>query len=207
MSDQTITAYDKRAHYYETKWKDYLDHTHKEFLRRIDTNENDILLDVSGGTGLLAKILIDNSLPFKQYIINDPSTQMLATAKDRHSENERISYTNYRAEQLHFDTNQFDRIFCLNSFHFFSSQQQVLDQFYKLLKPGGHLYILDWNRTGFFVAVNQLLKCLTSDYIDTRSLQELNTMLSEGKFKTINTSKWNWRYWKFFFIDAVKRNE
>lgn len=204
MALKTIQNYNKRASSYEKKWKAYLDHTHQAFLQNIETSENDKILDISGGTGLLAQMLIERNVSFKHLIINDPSGPMLDIARRRLSDEQRIGFSNDRAERLNFEANQFTHIFCLNAFHFYTDQQRVLNRCYAMLRPGGRLYLLDWNRTGFFCMVNQLISWLASDYIDTRSLNEINQLLDKSEFETLNTKTWNWRYWKFFIIAAEK---
>ena len=204
LSEQTISAYNRQAANYEAKWKSYLNHTHEAFLRRIKTTTGDTILDVSGGTGLLAKMLVDGNYAFRHLVVNDPSEKMLAIARDRLSDKERISFSNDRAEEISVKSNQFDRIFCLNSFHFYTNQPEVLDRLNIMLKPGGCLYILDWNRSGFFAIVNKILTWVSSEHIDTRSLPEMNQMVNESGFRLNNQESWSWRYWTFFFVEAHK---
>ena len=191
MTEQTISAYNRQAASYEAKWKNYLAHTHEVFLRRIKTTDGDTILDVSGGTGLLAKMLTDRNYAFKHLVINDPSEKMLAVSRDRLSDTSNISFSNDRAEEVSFKTNQFDRIFCLNSFHFYTNQPQVLERFNSMLTHGGRLFILDWNRSGFFAIVNRILKWSTSEHIETRSLTEMNKMLGKSGFEIGNKDSWS----------------
>lgn len=200
MPEFTIDAYDRQAAQYESRWKNYLDHTHEAFLRRIETNAQDTILDVSGGTGLLALKLIERRYPFHRLIVNDPSEQMLAIARDRLADKSSVSFTNDKAEELTFEDNCFDRIFCLNAFHFYSDQQQC----FAMLKPRGRLYILDWNRTGWFRIINQIIAWSTSEHIETRSLAELLNLLREDKFQIEASDSWRWRYWKFLFAEGYK---
>ena len=204
MSEQTISAYNRQAAAYEAKWKSYLNHTHEAFLCRIKTTADDTILDVSGGTGLLAKMLIDRNYAFKHLVVNDPSEKMLAIARDRLSDKPNIRFSNNRAEAISFKANQFDRIFCLNSFHYYTNQPEVLDRLHTMLTPGGRLYILDWNRSGLFTIANKILTWVSSEHIDTRSLPEMNQMANESGFKLNNQDSWSWRYWTFFFVEAHK---
>lgn len=154
--NETVSSYDQRASSYEKKWAAYLDYTHGMFIRNIEIAEDDTILDVRGGTGLLAEMLIDRNYAFKHLVINDPSEKMLAIARDRLVDKSNIRFSNNRAEEISFKANQFDRIFCLNSFHFYTNQPEVLERFNTMLTPGGRLYILDWNRSGGgFVIVNK----------------------------------------------------
>lgn len=162
------------------------------------------MLDVSGGTGLLAKLLVEQSYSFDHFVINDPSEEMLTIARKRLADEPNISFSNYKANELPFEERHFDKIFCLNAFHFYHDQQQVLENFYTLLKPRGQLYLLDWNRTGFFKIVNHLITWGIIQYIDTRSLSELERILQKSGFTIQTSDQWNWRYWKFLYIEAGK---
>lgn len=205
MSKQTVSTYDKRASSYEKKWAKYLNHTHQEFLSRIETEPNDTVLDVSGGTGLLAKKLILQNRSFKHLVINDPSQKMLAIARSRLSEQpeDKISFSHYRVAELSYQPNSFDRIFCLNSFHFYPSQPNVLERMHTLLKPNGRLYVLDWNRMGIFTLIHQCIKWFASEHIDARSLPEMETIFQKSGFITQNATSWYWRYWNLFFIEVA----
>lgn len=204
MTEQSINAYNRRASRYEEKWRKYLEHTHQKFLEYIETGKHDVILDASGGTGLLAEELLNGSHPFKELVVNDPSVGMLAIARNRLSDQTRITFTGYRANRIPFEANRFDSILCLNSFHFYDNQQAVLDTFYRILKPGGRLHLLDWNRSGFFRIINQLLKWSAPELINTRSLDELKNMLARSRLQMNHAETWRWRYWKFLYIEAEK---
>lgn len=204
MSESTIEQYNRKASRYERCWKKYLDHTHSALLDRIDINASDFILDVSGGTGLFVEHIIEHSYSFDQIIINDPSEKMLAVARRRFADNDKVGFGNDKADQLSYEQNSIDKIICLNAFHFYQNQQQVLERFYQILKPGGALYILDWNREGLFRVVNALIQWTQSEHIETRSLKELQQMLAGGDFDIRKTDSWSWRYWKLMFVEAYK---
>ncbi|MDZ7689775.1 MAG: class I SAM-dependent methyltransferase [Balneolaceae bacterium] len=204
MLKDTIEAYNEQAADYEERWSSYLEHTHTKFLDNIESTEHALLLDVSGGTGLLAEEILDREIPYLKFVVDDPSEGMIDIAKSRLPEGQAIAYTNFRADRLAFDKNSYDRLFCLNAFHHYKNQQQTLDIFYHILKPGGRLYLLDWDRSGFFVYVNKLIDWLTPEYIDTRSLEEMEDMLEKSCFSITKQESWRWRYWKFFFTEAQK---
>lgn len=204
MSESTIEAYNKRAEAYEQRWKAYLEHTHRRFLERIETAEGEMLLDASGGTGLLARELAEAGRSFRHLVVNDPSEAMRSVARRRLGDRPDISFTGYRAGHLAFDASSFDRIFCLNSFHFYPHQQQALAQFHTLLKPGGRLCLLDWDRSGFFRVVNRLIQWGTREHIDTRSLPEMRELLAGAGFIVSGEQRWRWRYWKLFYVEAIR---
>lgn len=173
-------------------------------LKHIKLDSSDVILDPSGGTGLLAQKLLDQNYSFEELVINDPSDEMLAIARQRFPDKPTISFNNLKVQDLSYPQNYFSKIICLNSFHFYEQQEQVLNQFHKLLKPDGKLYILDWNREGFFRIVNTLIRWSTSEYINTRSLLELRQMISNKRFTIQTSHSWNWRYWKLMFVEGIK---
>ena len=204
MTDYTTEAYNRKASTYEQRWESYLRHTHKEFLDSIETGSRDTILDLSCGTGLLARKMINHDFSFSKMVLNDPSANMLAIARRRLSHQTNVEFTNYKVEELQHAENQFERMFCLNAFHFYSEQVQIIKKIHALLKPGGTFYILDWNRSGFFIPVNQIIRWSVSERINTRSLPEAEEMLWQSNFSIRASDEWNWRYWKFFFVEAKK---
>ncbi|WP_445664783.1 class I SAM-dependent methyltransferase [Fodinibius sp. AD559] len=204
MADSTINRYNRKAQKYGQRWQKYLDHTHQRLLNYIEVDPSDIILDPSGGTGLLTQKLIDQNYSFDRFVVNDPSDKMLAIARQRLSGKSSISFDNQKVQDLSYPQNYFTKIICLNSFHFYEKQQQVLNQFYNILKPSGKLYILDWNREGFFRICNQFINWTNTEFINTRSLPELQQMMTGTKFNIQTSHSWNWRYWKFMFVEGVK---
>ncbi|NGP75506.1 class I SAM-dependent methyltransferase [Balneolaceae bacterium YR4-1] len=202
MTHYSEEAFNRKAKRYEHRWEAYLNHTHEIFLKHIEIEEGETLLDVSSGTGLLALELTELDAPFEKLVLNDPSKTMLEFAQKRLADHPKITFSNQTAEKLEFDDRHFDRIFCLNAFHFYSNQKHALEHFHSLLKPGGRVYILDWNRSGFFRFVNKVITWWTTENINTRSFVEMQDQLNECGFQMINVLEWSWRYWNFFFIEA-----
>lgn len=188
---------------YEKRWDTYLAHTHRKFLGLIETEQNDVLLDLSGGTGLLAQELLEEKFPFSKLVINDPSPRMMEIAQNRLPEDNRLEYSHHRAEEIEKDV-LFDRIFCLNAFHNYEKQQRVLGAISDHLNPAGRFYLLDWNREGYFRIINKIIDWSTSEVINTRSILECKKLLLDSGFEIKRSDRWHWRYWKFQFIEAQK---
>lgn len=162
-------------------------------------------MDASAGTGLLAEKILGEFGSIKRFVLNDPAENMLRNAKKRLSDYSDIEFTNSFCEELDFPKQCFDKILCLNSFHYYVDQTLILDQFQKFLKPGGELYILDWNRKGFFKIVNRLIDLFSPENINTRTLEELEDGLIEAGFSTVKKEEWNYRWWKFYFVISELR--
>lgn len=204
MKSKTQTSYDKQASDYDRRWKAYLEHTHREFLLRVLIHKNDDLLDTSCGTGLLARSLAERGAPYGKLVLNDFSAGMISIARQRMTGYQNVWFTHYPADKLHELQAPFDLVLCLNSFHYYENQQKVLQNIFDLLKPGGRLCLLDWNRAGLFRAVNFFLRFITKEELRTRSHFEMKRMLEKAGFRVNVLDTWAYRYWRFFFIEAVK---
>ena len=206
MSDKNTTeAYSRSARKYEIKWKKYLDHTHSKLLAEFESTPKDKILDVSAGTGLFAEHLIEAGFGFRSMTLNDVSAGMLKLARDRFSEKGSIHFHCDYAEELSFEPNSFDVVVSMNAFHNYAGQEEALEQVQRILKPGGHFYLLDWNRSGFFRVVNRLIKLSVPEIINTRSASEAKEMAEGVGLKVESEQEWSYRYWKFFLIRASNK--
>ncbi|HEX6982483.1 MAG TPA: class I SAM-dependent methyltransferase [Balneolaceae bacterium] len=203
--NDTAKSYDKIAEKYEQQWAAYLKHTHHALFTELITESDDVILDVSCGTGLLAKYLVEYNFPFKKLILNDISPKMQQKAKQRLGDHPDVIFTQQDASKLRLDGFEINKILCLSAFHNYENQLKALQRFFDLLQPEGRLYLLDWNSTGWFRPVNWLIKRWVPEIINTQSLQETELLLEQAGFKTTRKMAWRFRYWKLFFVEAEKK--
>jgi len=169
-------------------------------LKKLTLKKEDQILDVSAGTGMLAEGILSKYGPFKRLVLNDPSRGMLEQAKYRLRYHKEIEFTSDFSEDLSFREDEFTKIICLNSFRYYTDHPAVLSHFRRMLKSGGQLYILSWNRTGFFRFLNWIITVVSNQEMNTRSLDEMKAILNEAGFTTVEAEAWRFRWWKFFFV-------
>ncbi|HLR26656.1 MAG TPA: class I SAM-dependent methyltransferase [Fodinibius sp.] len=207
LLSQTAQIYGKRADNYETRWSGYLTHTHQKFLAEVSIAPGEVILDLSCGTGLLAQHIIDRGDTFQKLVLNDISAKMQQYARNRLATQKDTVFTSFPAGSIDFPAAAFDKIFCLNAFHNYPNQPQVLNECYRSLKPGGALFVLDWNRSGGFRPINWLISKTGAEHINTRSASEMRTLLKKHSFSLSFTSEWYFRYWKFFYAIGKKEDK
>lgn len=201
----TVHYYDKLANKYDKQYQSYLRHTHEKLLSKLELSSTDEILDCSAGTGLLAQEIIDKFGIPHRLVLNDPSPKMQERAKYRLRYEKDVEFTSHFSEELPFEDGSFTQVICLNSFHYYTHQQRVIKNFNKVLKPGGTLWMLDWNRTGSFKITNKFIDWLSPENINSRTLDELKSMLSDQNFEVIDEDTWGYRWWNFLFVRAVLR--
>lgn len=200
----TADHYDNYAQEYEKKWQGYLKNTHATFLEALlsDIDEDDSILDASCGTGLLASQLLDKRVPFRELVLNDISPRMLGIARSRLPDDSRLSYTAWPAEDLQFDRNRFTKVISLNALHNYINPSVAVRNFKDVLTPDGRLYLLDWNRSGWFKLINSLISLTGTETINTLNLKEITKLLREHHFSIHYSEQWSYRYWRLFLVVA-----
>ena len=201
-AERTVNYYDSLSQKYDSSYSAYLKHTHKEFLERLKIPKDASVLDVSAGTGILGAKILENFSP-AMLVLNDPSEGMLQIARQRLENIKNVTFTDHLAEEFRFDDSSFDTLICLNSFHYYTDHQAVLSQFSRILKPGGTLYLQDWNLEGWFRLPNFIISTFSPENINTEAAKNISPMLKKHGLQEQRLDRWAFRFWKFFYVEAT----
>ncbi|MBN2041145.1 MAG: methyltransferase domain-containing protein [Spirochaetes bacterium] len=113
----------------------------------IELRENDTVLDVGCGNGILFKNILKRTGPGGRLTALDSSCTMLARAKEIHAEYGNIDYINKPVEQADFGDGSFDAILCFAVFPHIDDKNRALHLFSRILKKPGRLYIFHLSDT------------------------------------------------------------
>lgn len=108
------------------------------------------VLDVGCGTGVFAA-RIRAAVPGSRVWGLDLVSAMLTQGRARwRSDPEHIAAVQGDSERLPFPAGAFDVVTCANSFHHYPHQDRAVAEMYRVLKPGGRLYLVDGCRDGLW---------------------------------------------------------
>jgi ubiquinone/menaquinone biosynthesis C-methylase UbiE len=153
MSEQTermpphrdLAAFDDRAPGYDRGWRGRLHHEISERtadLAVATTASAGRVLDVGCGTGYLLRSLARRYPDAERLCGVDAAPQMIETAR-AFGADDRLSFAVGVAEELAHPDGSFDLVVSTTSFDHWTDQQAGLVECARVLRPGGHLVLVD----------------------------------------------------------------
>ena len=121
-------------------------HWRKKFIQKLDIHDGDTVLDVACGTGDVGfEILKKHSVSITGIDLS-PKMIELAQGKARKQNLPNITFVEGDAENLPLDDNSVDCLTISYGFRNISNYEQALEEFLRVLKPGGKLGILEFSK-------------------------------------------------------------
>ena len=124
----------------------------KSFIDIVNPCEGDKIIDVGSGSGDLVLEILKRDLNLKIDMI-DLNKEMLLEGKKR-IKNNNVKFFQQNAEKLSFLDNIYDKYlisFCLRNV---TDIDQSFKEAFRILKPGGQYYCLEFSRPNSFVLAN-----------------------------------------------------
>ena len=124
----------------------------KSFIDVVNPSEGDKIIDVGSGSGDLVLEILKRDLNLKIDMI-DLNKEMLLEGKKR-IKNNNVKFFQQNAEKLNFLNNIYDKYlisFCLRNV---TDIDQSFKEAFRILKPGGQYYCLEFSRPNSFVLAN-----------------------------------------------------
>ena len=124
----------------------------KSFIDIVNPCEGDKIIDVGAGSGDLVLEILKRDLNLKIDMV-DLNKEMLLEGKKR-IKNNNVKFFQQNAEKLNFLNNIYDKYlisFCLRNV---TDIDQSFKEAFRVLKPGGQYYCLEFSRPNSFVLAN-----------------------------------------------------
>lgn len=147
LNERIERQFDKWAPTYEAGiWSKYFRRSHDAAIALIrrDVPRGGRIVDLSCGTGMLSARLA-SEIRDARVIGLDLSTVMLteAATKIERVPPKTLTFARADAELLPLRTASADAVLCLSAFHHYARPQHVLNEVSRILRPKGHLLLLD----------------------------------------------------------------
>ena len=104
------------------------------------------IIDVAGGTGDVARRFLKRVKGKGKATVCDPNEFMVEEGKKNHTFKDKIEWTVAPAEDLPFKENTFDAYLVSFGVRNFSNIEKSLGEAYRVLKPGGKFYCLEFSK-------------------------------------------------------------
>jgi ubiquinone/menaquinone biosynthesis C-methylase UbiE len=140
-----LAAFNDRAPEYDRGWRGRLHHEISDrtaALAVATAGSPTRVLDVGCGTGYLLRTLAGRYPDAQQLCGIDAAPQMITTAS-AFARDDRLSFTVGVAEEIGYPDGTFDLIVSTTSFDHWADQQAGLVECARVLRPGGHLVLVD----------------------------------------------------------------
>jgi len=135
------------------------------------------VLDLGCGTGALLERVLEAKYVERAYGL-DLAEKMLAQAREKLKE--KATLTQGDSENLPFEDNFFDAVYCNDSFHHYPHPKAVLTEVKRVLKSGGEFIVCDpYQQPGALRITNFILNLTKSGNVKLYSKKELCGLMSE----------------------------
>ena len=170
------------AKYYDFFFGNWIRTTHKKAINIIKIRNNSKILDAGCGTGNFLRILESSKKNLNLYGI-DISKEMLKIAKGKLKKSKLEIKS---VEKIGLKNNSFDYVFSVDAFHHYSNQNLAMKNFYKIIKIGGHLAIVDLS---FGLFLNKIFQKIEPGNNKMYSPEEMRHLFEINKFGDVKQNK------------------
>lgn len=131
---------------YDRRWAKYVERSLALLRPWIEGADVGRVLDVGCGTAAILPRLRAWSAGFDSYTGLDLAPEMLRMARAKAGDAPRAAFVAGSADALPFRAASFDTVVSASSMHYWGAPEAALLEMRRVLRPGGRLILLDWQR-------------------------------------------------------------
>ncbi|MCC5867981.1 MAG: methyltransferase domain-containing protein [Gammaproteobacteria bacterium] len=199
--------YAQLARHYDRRWNRYSQVSLERLADALPLSGEESVLDLACGTGRLAEILRGRH-PRLTVTGMDLSADMLEVARGRLPEDERTHWHQGSMESLPFPDASFDAVSCSSAFHLVPDQSRAMAEMVRVLRPGGHLCMVDWCRQVPQIHFIQWLARLAGrQYRRILNRSELEAMMQDSGLSVLGVEQFNATWFWVMMCMLARRPE
>ena len=189
-----ISIYVENNEPYEGYWLESEKYALEGFEELLESKKYKKILDVGAGTG---RLINQYKECFSEITIVEPDSVMLAKAKKRLKDKKGVCFINNTLLMAQLPSSSYDMILCSHTLQFITpyNLENFLEKIYKLLKPGGYLFLLTSHsrkKESYYIKT----------FIDYHRIK--SKKISEKKFTSLRTNYETTLVQKLFSISELK---
>ena len=177
------------------EWDSMMNHSDElsRLIQPFQIEPDDWILDTGCGTGRLSRALLPMLGEAGRIVAQDIAEYMLITG-EKTLKSEKIDWLCSHAAYTGIKNSSFDKIICFSAFPHFEHKENVLNEYYRILKPRGRLLILHTESSD---SLNQfhagLPEPVCNDILP--SVSETETLFRSAGFSPLKCIEKDGLYW------------
>jgi len=149
-------------------------HDFEAFLGTIEAPN--VIYDIGGGTGNYTEIAARNCPESKIHLM-EPDAQMIRSAESKLASYDNVTFNSIALENIEASGTA-DLVICVHALYAMPGQAERLNDLHRLLRPGGHLYLIDLGR---YMNVSDWRAYLFSELRREHGLKEALKIFWQGR--------------------------
>ena len=190
---------------YDRRWAKYVERSLALLRPWIEEASLGAVLDVGCGTAALLPRLSAWSARFDSYTGLDLAPEMLRMARAKSGDAPRIAFVAGSADALPFRAAVFDTAVSASAMHYWDDPVHALAEMRRVLRPGGRLLLLDWQRDPWPMRLADVAMRATGvRYARIWSRAETRDLLRGAGFRIVSETRGSaGGFWRLMVFDAV----
>ena len=200
------TEYAALAARYDRRWAKYVERSLALLRPWMEGASLGSVIDVGCGTAAILPRLEAWSARFDSYTGLDLAPEMLRMARAKAGDAPRVAFVAGSADALPFRAASFDTAVSASAMHYWEAQEAALVEMRRVLRPGGRLILLDWQRDPWPMRLADLGMRVTGvRYARIHSRDEAVELLDGAGFRIVGDTRGSaGGFWRLMGFDAVE---